>query len=75
MDIKYVINMTEEEKKKFVNTTGIIMLCIEERKSLARMAEELKLEPWEVYHDISVMLTTLREYVGLRNWLKFLFIK
>ena len=72
---KQVANMTEDEKKAFVNTTGVIMLCVVEGKCSYQMAKELKLEPYEVEHNIDEMLYDLRKGLGLKRYLKALFIK
>lgn len=73
--LKQIFEMTEEEKKKFVNTTGVIMLCVAERKCLYQIAEELKLEAWEVDHNINEMLYTLRKNLGWKRYIKALFTK
>ena len=76
MDLYFeVINMTEDVKKKFVNTTGIISLCIAERKSTDQMASELKLDTMIVDRNIDDMLYTFRKNLGWRRYLKALFIK
>jgi hypothetical protein len=67
--------MTDDEKKKFVNTTGIIMLNIAEGKAVYQMADELKMNAQYVEHDIDEMLYVLRKGLGWRRYLKALFIK
>ena len=73
--LKQVADMTEEDKKKFVNTTGVMMLCIVERKNIYQMADELNLDAWQVNWNIDEMLYTLRKSLGLKRYLKALFIK
>ena len=73
--LKQIFNMTEEEKKKYVNTMGVIMLNIAERKSIYQMADEVKLDAYQVNHNIDEMLYTLRKSLGWRRYLKALFMK
>jgi hypothetical protein len=67
--------MTEDEKKKFVNTMGITMLGITERRCTYQIAAELKMNPWQVDHNIDEMLYTLRKSLGWKRYIKALFIK
>lgn len=73
--LKELSKMTEDEKKKFVNTIGVTILCITERKCLYQIADELKLSTWQVDHNIDEMLYTLRKSLGWKRYLKVLFIR
>lgn len=75
MTLKQINDMSEDEKKKFVNTVGIITLCLAEGKGLWDMADELKMEAYYVDHDIDEILYVLRKGVGLRRFIKSIFLK
>lgn len=68
-----LMNSTEDQKKKFVNTMGVIALCTVERKSVYQMAEELKMEAWQVDRNIDGLLYEFRKSLGWRRYLKALF--
>ena len=68
-------NATEEEKKKFVNTAGITMLGLAEHKASFQIAEELKLETWQVEANIDEFLWMLRKSLGWKRYIRALFIK
>ena len=72
---KKVFNFTEEDKRRFIEVSGKIMLGIAERRSTWDMAKDCNLEPWQVNHNIDEMLYELRKYVGFKRFLKALFIK
>lgn len=74
MFVKLVNEMTEEEKKKFVNTIGITVLCLSEGKTSYRIAEELNLHPLAVEHNIDELIYTLRKTLGWKRFIKAMFI-
>ena len=73
--LKEVINMTEEEKQRFIDMNGKTILCLIERRSLFDMAERLNLEAWQVDHNIDELLYELRKSLGWKRYIKALFIK
>lgn len=73
--LKHVLNMNEEEKKRFVDVTGRMILYIEERRSLYDMANKLDLYAWQVDHNIDNLLYELRKSLGWKRYIKALFIK
>lgn len=73
--LKHVCNMTEEEKQRFIDMNGKIILQLAERRSLLDMAEKLNLEPWQVDHNIDELLYELRKSLGWKRYIKALFIK
>ena len=75
MFVKLVNKMTEGEKKKFVNTIGITVLCLSEGKCSYQIAKELKLSPQQVDHNIDELIYTLRRTLGWRRIIKALFIE
>lgn len=75
MLFKSVQNMTEDEKRTFVNTMGITTLCLAEGKCSYQIAKELKLDTHAVDHNIDEMLYTLRKSLGWKRYIKALFIK
>lgn len=75
MPLMQIAKMTENEKKKFVNTTGVILLCLAEGKCLYQIADELKMDAFYVNHDIDEMLYVLRKSLGWKRYIKALFMK
>lgn len=73
--LKRVHQMNEEEKKRFVDITGRMVLYIEEMRSLPYMAKELDLYAWQVDHNIDELLYQLRKSLGWKRYIKALFIK
>lgn len=73
--LKEVINMTEEEKQRFIDVNGKTILYLVERRSLFDMAERLNLEAWQIDHDIDELLYELRKSLGWKRYIKALFIK
>ena len=73
--LKHVISMTEEEKQRFIDVNGKIILYLAERRSLFDMAKRLNLESWQVNHNIDEMLYDLRKSIGWKRYIKALFIK
>ena len=73
--LKLVQNMTEDEKQRFVEISGKTALYLVERKSLFQMAEQLKLHPWQVDHNIDELLYELRKSLGWKRYIKALFRK
>ena len=72
---KKTIMLTDEEKRKAGEMTGKIMLWILEGQSVKYMADNLKLEPYQVEWNIDETLCILRKRVGWRRYLKMLFVK
>lgn len=71
----YDVNkMSEEDKKRFVNTIGITVLCLAEGKGDFQIADELKLPLHAVEHNIDELVYTLRKTLGWKRFLKALFI-
>ena len=75
MFVKLVNKMTDEEKKKFVNTIGITVLCLSEGKASFQIAKELKLNTMAVDHNIDELIYTLRKTLGWRRFIKAMFIE
>ena len=73
--LKRVHQMNEEEKKRFVDITGRMVLYIEEQRSLTDMANKLDLYAWQVDHNIDELLYQLRKSLGWKRYIKALFIK
>lgn len=74
--MKYTIfNMTEKDRQRFIEVTGKTMLWLEERRSIQYIADNLNLEPWQVYENIDEMMYILRNHVGKRRFFKMLFVK
>lgn len=73
--LKRVHQMNEEEKKRFVDITGRMVLYIEEQRSLIDMANRLDLYAWQVDHNIDELLYQLRKSLGWKRYIKALFIK
>ena len=73
--LKCVHQMNEEEKKRFVDITGRMVLYIEEQRSLIDMANKLDLYAWQVDHNIDELLYQLRKGLGWKRYIKALFIK
>ena len=72
---KRTFMLTDEEKRKVSEMTGKIMRWILEGRSKVYMAEQLKLDPWQVDHNIDETLYTLRKQIGRWRYLKILFMK
>lgn len=70
----YVVDkMTEDEKKKFVNTIGVTVLCLAEGKGDFQIAEELKLPLYAVHRNIDELIYTLRKTLGWKRFIRALF--
>ena len=72
---KRVYQMNEEEKKRFVDVVGRMVLYIEEQRSLYDMANKLNLYSWQVNNNIDELLYQLRKYLGWKRYIKALFIR
>ena len=68
-------NMTEDQRKRFVETTGKTILYVIERRDLFYMAKNLRLEPYQVDHNIDEILYELRKSLGWKRYIKALFTK
>ncbi len=73
--LKRIFNMTEEEKQKFIEMNGKIILYLVERRSLFDIANKLEMKPWEVDHNIDELLYELRKSLGWKRYIKALFRK
>lgn len=73
--IRHFNTMTKEEKERLVRMNGEILLCLEERRPVCYMAERLNLEPWQVEHNIDEILYVMLKSLGVRRYLKALFMK
>lgn len=67
--------LTDEEKRKVSEMCGKIMLWILEGRSIGYMSMELRIPPWQVKRNVDEMLYTLRKEVGIKHYLKILFMK
>lgn len=67
--------LTEEQKHKVGEMQGKVLFWILEGRSIAYMAEQLKLKPIEVEENLDEMLYTLRKQVGVWRYIKILFWK
>ena len=72
---KRLCDMTEEDKQKFIEMNGKIILYLAEMRSLLYISKELKLEPYQVNHNIDEILYDLRKSLGWKRYIKALFIK
>lgn len=73
--MKRIFEMTEEEKKKYAEISGSILLWIGEARSIKYMSEKLNLKPYQVEHNIEEILYDLKKQVGIWKFVKILFIK
>lgn len=71
----HIINASEDVKKRFVRTSGTIMLNLMEGKCLYEMEKELKMPAWQIDHNIDEMLYDLKKCVGWKRYIKALFKK
>lgn len=72
---KSVFKMTDEEKKRFVEMSGSIILWLSEGRSISYMSDKLNLKPSQVEHNIEEILYTIKKRVVLRRFMKVLFTK
>lgn len=70
-----ICNLSEKEKQNFVKMNGNILLWICEGRSMDYMSKNLNLPPWQIEHNINEMLYDLRKHVGIRRFIKTLFMK
>lgn len=75
MLFKKVGAMNEEEKCKFSEMEGKLLLWICEGRSIAYMSAKLNLHPQQIEHNIDETLYVLRRQVGVRRFIKTLFTK
>lgn len=69
----YLLN--EEQKKQIGEMCAKIIRWSLEGRSRYYMAEQLKMHPQELAYNIDEMLYVLRNEVGIRRYLKILFMK
>lgn len=69
----YLMNDLEKERYKEVHGTTLLML--EEMYSTWQIAKAINLHPWQVEANIDEMLYILRKRVGLKRFLKTIFVK
>ena len=67
--------MTQEQKEKASKLTGKLILWILEGRNVDYMAKCLDLHPWQVEHDMEEALYVLKKQVGLKRYLKVLFMR
>lgn len=72
---KRIFKMTDEEKEKFVKMSGSILLWVGEARSISYMSEKLNLHPNEVETNMEEILYVLKKQVGIKRFLKILFMK
>lgn len=70
-----VCDMNEKEKQKFTEMSGKMMLWMCEKRSIRYMSDKLNLHPDQIEHNIDEMLYTLYKQVGIKRFIKTLFIK
>lgn len=70
-----IIDGSEDLKEKFVKTNGSILLWILEKRSMDYMSENSGLSSYEIENNISMILYELLHQVGIKRFLKTLFIK
>lgn len=68
-------SLTDKQRKKVGDQSGKIIFWILEGRSTDYMAKELKLEyPWMVDSNINAMLYELLKWVGVKRYLKIIFL-
>ena len=68
-------DLTDKEKQQISDMTGKIMLWILNGKSIAYMAEQLRLTEQELIYNIEENLYGLRKLIGSKRYLKMLFVR
>lgn len=68
-------DLTDKEKQQISDMTGKIMLWILNGKSIAYMAEQLRLTEQELIYNIEEDLYELRKLIGSKRYLKMLFVR
>lgn len=68
-------DLTDKEKQQISDITGKIMLWILNGKSIAYMAEQLRLTEQELIYNIEENLYELRKLIGSKRYLKMLFVR
>lgn len=68
-------DLTDKEKQQISDMTGKIMLWILNGKSIAYMAEQLRLTEQELIYNIEENLYELRKLIGSKRYLKMLFVR
>lgn len=72
---RFEIIDNEKNKSKYKEMVGKLMLNILEGNHMGKISDDLNLPPWEIEHNIDVMLWTLKCHVGWKRYLKILFMK
>lgn len=72
---KTVFQMTPEEKQRQIEVIGTTVQMLEEYHSYHKIAERLNLEDWQVYDNIMEILYIIRKRIGIRYFIKSIFIK
>lgn len=72
---KTVFQMTAEEKKRHVEVVGTTVQMVEEGRGTWQIAEKLRLHPYQVEENIDEILYILRKRLGLKRFIKSIFIK
>lgn len=72
---KQTFMLTEDEKRKVAEMNGKILKWMMEGRSVKYMAQQLKLTPQQVEHNINEMLYDLKKQVGIKKFIKTLFVK
>lgn len=68
-------DLTDKEKQQISDMTGKIMLWILNGRSIAYMAEQLRLTEQELIYNIEENLYELRKLIGSKRYLKMLFVR
>ena len=72
---KTVLQMTADEKKRHVEVVGTTVQMVEEGRGTWQIAEKLNLHPYQVEENIDEILYILRKRLGLKRFIKSIFIK
>ena len=64
-----------DKQKAFKKTSGELMLRVLRGENIYGIGREMGMEPYQVQQDIYMMLYTLKQHVGWKQYLKILFHK
>lgn len=67
--------MTDENKKQLSEIVGKITVGLSEGRSMIEIADQVRLHPLELYHNVYEQLFLLRNAVGRWRYFKILFMK
>lgn len=72
---KKTFMLNDEDKKQLSEMSAKIMIWMMEGRHTAYMAEQLKMGPHHVEHNIDETLYVMKKYVGWKRYLRVLFWK